>query len=59
MILNYKILNIAHGDLGVRNVFINSNEIIRLTFTLFKRAINYFQNYLVHHVLTEKILTVE
>ena len=56
MILIYKILNFALGDWRViRGVYliIDSYEIIRFTFTIFKRAINYFQNYLVHYVLTE------
>ena len=58
MVLNYKILNFAHYDWQVRGVYsiIDTYEIIRLTFTIFKRAINYFQNYLVHHVLTKKYL---
>ena len=56
MILNYKILNFAHDYWRVKGVYliIDSFEIIRFTFTIFKRAINYFQNYLMHHVLTEK-----
>ena len=35
-------------------LIIDSYEIIRFTFTAFKSAINYFQNYLVPHVLIEK-----
>ena len=60
MILNYKILNFSHVDLRDRKclLILTTNEIIRLTFT-FKRSINYFQNYLVLRVLTEKFLTVE
>ena len=52
----YKILNFAHGDWRVKGVYfiIDSYEIIRFAFTIFKRAINYFQNYLVRHVLTEE-----
>ena len=56
MILKYKFLNFAHGDWRVKGVYliIDSYEIIRFTFTIFKRGINYFQNHLVHHALTEK-----
>ena len=56
MILIYKILNFALGDWRVRGVYliIDSYEIILFTFTIFKRAINYFQNYLMQHVLTEE-----
>ena len=56
MILPFKMLNFAHGDWRVRGVYliIDSYEIIQFTFTILERAINYFQNYLVHHVLTEK-----
>ena len=56
MILICKILNFAHGDWRVRGVYsiIDFYEVIRFTFNIFKSAINNFQNYLVHHVLTEE-----
>ena len=56
MILIYQLLNFAHGNWRVRGVYliIDSYEIIRFTFTIFKRAINKFQHYLVHNVLSEK-----
>ena len=46
----------AIGELEVctEYLIIDSYEIIRFTFTIFKRAINYSQNYILHSVSTEK-----
>ena len=63
IILIYIILNFANGDWQVSNEYLVidscKNNLIYIHYLQkFKCAIDYFTNYLVHHVLSKKILTV-